>query len=422
MIRTIEHVNKYLDSLPFVRRNPTERLSRVATALEQLGNPQDKVPAIHIAGTSGKGSTAYYAAELLRLNGYCVGLAVSPHVNQVTERSQVNGQPLPAQKYCEYFSRFVSLVDAHDFDFSYIEFLTVFTYWLFAELALDYMVIEVGLGGRLDATNTITRNDTIRVITDIGLDHTEILGDNLSDITREKAGVIHTSNTVVVHEQSEQIMDAVSDRVRDVDATLYIEKNALIDHSDLPIFQQRNWTLAHAAVSQRLVMDGKSSVLQSSIDASQQTSIPGRFEHFEHDGVPIILDAAHNPQKLYALIEGLRQAHGDKKFIFVVAFGNNKREALAENLTIIQPLAQALIATRFSLSAHDHRKETDPAVVIDNAIELGYDDRRLTTAGAPLEAFFTAVSKAKQDDTTPIVITGSFYLLDEIRQVLTRQS
>lgn len=412
-------VEQYLAALTTIRKDYSNRLAVVKGVLDQLGSPQDKIPAIHIAGTSGKGSTAYYAAELLTRAGYTTGLAVSPHVNSVAERSQVNGGVLPESIYCEYFNRFISILDRHNLSLSYIEFLTIFTYWLFAELKLDYMVIEVGLGGRLDPTNTITRPRTVRVITDIGLDHTEILGDTLAAITGEKAGIIHAGDMVVIHEQPSEVLDVITTVVADVRADLIVVHGDSIQGSVLPAFQQRNWTLARRAVAERLATDGRSDIPQSATEASLALVIPGRFEYFAHSGVSIILDAAHNPQKIRALVMGIKSTYPDKRAIFVVAFGENKRSSVKEGLQLIYPVASSVIATLFTSSTGMERTAITPRDIAEVAKVVGFNGNDVEIMNDPYDAVWRAIYLARQRDLL-VVVTGSFYLIDGIRALLAR--
>ena len=199
----------FLDELIAHPPEKHDRLACVTHILEILDNPQNQIPAIHIAGTSGKGSTAYYATSLLNRAGYTTGTLVSPHIASVAERSLINGQPLPEQEYLHYFQAFANLYVVHSLHLSYFEFLTIFSLWLFKEMGIDYIIIEVGVGGRLDTTNVIFRSPTVRVITDIGLDHTELLGNTLTEITQEKAGIIHQNDLVVMNRQTSEIETVV---------------------------------------------------------------------------------------------------------------------------------------------------------------------------------------------------------------------
>lgn len=414
MLASIEDVEAYLYGLEIVRTDYSQRLRAVRAALKKLGSPQDSIASVHIAGTSGKGSTAYYTAALLKNMGCTVGLAVSPHVNKISERSQVNGAPLDDDSYCQYFTQFVTVANENNLQLSYLEFLVVFSFWLFAELKLDYIVIEVGLGGRLDPTNTLSLPNTVRVITDIGFDHTEILGNTLSEIAREKAAIIHTGDTVLIHKQTSEVMNVVQKQVVDVSAKLQVVPEDALPYSPLAHFQQRNATLAIATANARLKIDHRPALTRNAIQEALEITIPGRFERFEKDGITVIIDAAHNPQKLSALIEGVKQQHPQKEIVGLVAFGKNKLDALEENLTILHKVATAIIATSFTSDMSDSKSAIDSSIVNRAAAREGFIAEDIEN---PYEAFERAIELAKQIDAI-VLATGSFYLIDGIRTKL----
>lgn len=383
------------------------RLAYVAHILETLGSPQNQIPAIHIAGTSGKGSTAYYATSLLNRAGYTTGTLVSPHIASVAERSLINGQPLPEQEYMHYFQAFANLYVAHSLHLSYFEFLTIFSFWLFKEIGVDYIIIEVGIGGRLDTTNVIFRSPTVRVITDIGLDHTELLGNTLTEITQEKAGIIHQSDSVVMNRQASEIETIIRQHAEEQHTQFSITSPVTSEFLKiLPDFQQRNCTLAYRAVEKRLALDKKPPLPKESLKKSVHITIPGRLEKRNVDGVNIIFDVAHNPQKIRALVDSLRKLYPDKKPVFVVAFGQNKHSSLAESLAIIDNLAQLAYATTFSANYGKNHRNVPPETI-----------QHLMKSSAKIEqnpatALAKAIKKARQLDTY-VVVTGSFYLVSE---------
>jgi len=384
-----------------------DRLAYVTHILEILGNPQNQIPAIHIAGTSGKGSTAYYATSLLNRAGYTTGTLVSPHIASVAKRSLINGQPLPEQEYLHYFQAFANLCVAHNLHLSYFEFLTIFSFWLFKKIDVNYIIIEVGIGGRLDTTNVISRSPTVRVITDIGLDHMELLGNTLTEIAQEKAGIIHQNDLVVMNRQTPDVEVVVQQQTDAQRAQLSIASpvNSKI-LKILPDFQQRNWTLAYRAVEKRLAMDKKPPLPKEVLKKSIHITIPGRLEKRIIDGVNIIFDVAHNPQKIRALIDSLRKLYPDKKPIFVVAFGQNKHSSLAESLAIIDNLAQLTYTTTFSANYGKNHRNVPPETI-----------QHLMKSSAKIEqnpatALAKAIKKSRQLDTY-VVVTGSFYLVSE---------
>lgn len=419
MLHTIANVDSYLASLPIKKRDYSRRLKDIRAVLRRLGSPQDSIPAIHIAGTSGKGSTAYYAAALLCESGFSVGLAVSPHVSSVAERSQVNGAPLPEAEYCEYINQFVALLEDVDLEPSYIEFLDIFTYWLFSKLHLDYMVIEVGLGGRLDPTNVMTRSDKVCVITDIGFDHTEILGNTLASITAEKAGIIAESNDVVMYEQSDEVMLAVEKAIVANNATLtLIQGDVDVKNlQKLPLFQQRNCQLAKRAVEIRLHLDNRAGLSTAAFTRSLDITIPGRFEIISKDGVTIILDSAHNPQKMKALVDAIRHRYTHESIIYVVSFGINKQHSIAESLQIMKLNTHRLIATKFMVDADVTRQAISEDDIQAIAKAIGYSD--IESIQDYFQALSTAIKYAKVDGAI-IVITGSFYLVSNLRQLFAK--
>lgn len=384
-----------------------DRLACVTHVLEILDNPQSQIPAIHIAGTSGKGSTAYYATSLLNQAGYTTGTLVSPHIASVAERSLISGQPLPGQEYLHYFQEFASFYATHNLHLSYFEFLTIFSFWLFKKIDVNYIIIEVGIGGRLDTTNVISRSPTVRVITDIGLDHTELLGNTLTEITQEKAGIIHQSDSVVMNRQASEIEMVVRQHAESQLSQFSIASPIIDDFLKmLPDFQQRNWTLAYRAVEKRLALDKKPPLPKEALEKSVYITIPGRLEKRNVDGVNIIFDVAHNPQKIHAMIDSLRKLYPNKKPIFVVAFGQNKQSSIAESLAIIDNLAQLAYATTFSANYGKNHRRIPPETisrVMKSAVKIEYN---------PDKALAKAIKKARQLDTY-VVVTGSFYLVSE---------
>lgn len=332
---------------------------------------------------------------------------MSPHIASVAERSLINGQPLPEQEYLHYFQAFANLYVVHSLHLSYFEFLTIFSFWLFKKIDVDYIIIEVGVGGQLDTTNVISRSPTVRVITDIGLDHTELLGNTLTEITQEKAGIIHQSDSVVMNRQASEIEMVVRQHAESQFSQFSIASPIIDDFLKiLPDFQQRNWTLAYRAVEKRLALDKKPPLSKEVLEKSVHIAIPGRLEKRNVDGVNIIFDVAHNPQKIRALIDSLRKLYPDKKPIFVVASGQNKHSSLAESLAIIDNLAQLAYATTFSANYGKNHRNVPPETihhVMKSAVEIEHNTDK---------ALAKAINKARQLDTY-VVVAGSFYLVSE---------
>ncbi len=411
-MQTLKEVEAYIETLIPRSQSFGDRLAHVASLLDKLGNPQNLIPAIHIAGTSGKGSTAYYAAAMLHEAGYTTGLMVSPHVSKVSERTQINGMPLPDEVFAEYITEFKEIINNLGETTTYIEFLTCFAFWLFAKTNVDYIVIEVGLGGRLDATNTITRHNTVRVITDIGFDHTEILGTTLDAIAREKAGIIHDGDTVCMHPQGRLVMKSVNEAVAAHNAHLYLVER---DDNAPAGYQGRNWALARQAVIERLRLDDKPQPDTTLYKQVLHLPIPGRFEVFNNVAETIVLDGAHNPQKMTAFMETLCTTYKNLPIIAVVSLGKNKQATAEETMRIISETADEVVVTEFQLDSIGMFGAL-PASKLASSIQ----NVSVVICSDPLEALAYARTKAISTQAV-VVVTGSFYLISNVRDVLVAE-
>ena len=186
-------------------------LENTLTLMAHVGNPQEHLRAVHVAGTNGKGSTSHLIAAVLQASGLKVGLYTSPHLVSLTERIRINGQPIPEAKVAEFIEQNKAFLDQQQP--SFFETMTALAFAYFVEQKVDIAVVEVGLGGRLDSTNVLT--PILSVITNIGLDHTEFLGNTLSKIAREKAGIIKPHVPCVIGETHPQTMNVFLDRARE---------------------------------------------------------------------------------------------------------------------------------------------------------------------------------------------------------------
>jgi len=382
-------------------------LDVIRQLLGQLGNPQDAVRVIHIAGTSGKTSTSYFVAGLLKAAGYRVGLTVSPHIDTILERTQIDMNTIDEADYCELLGEFLDILDSTGLVPSYFEVLVAFSYWVFAKKQVDYAVIEVGMGGLLDGTNVVTRSDKVCVITDIGYDHMNILGNTIEEIAAQKAGIILPGNQVFMHHQDRDI-EAIIERVSAVkSASLqFVDKNATLTNElhDLSLFQQRNFTLALHAV--RYVIGD---VNQSVVEQAVKTYIPGRMEVVAIGDSRVIMDGAHNGQKIQTLVESLQQRYPGKQMRLVAAFNGNRRESMVEGLNLLKDLASGIIATEFS-SHQDSLHTSLPADdIAHEARRIGITDVEVIVD--PAHAIRLALGKGDEY----ILVVGSFYLLHDVR-------
>jgi dihydrofolate synthase/folylpolyglutamate synthase len=393
----------------FYNASQEYKLDTMRQFMSYLGNPQNSLRVIHVAGTSGKTSTCYYAAALLRAAGYKVGLTVSPHVDEVNERVQIDLQPLPEAEFCAALGEFMDLVAGSNLPLSYFEVMVAFAYWYFAKESVDYAVVEVGLGGRIDGTNIIDRQDKICVITNIGLDHTRVLGASLTQIAAEKAGIITTGNDVFVCDQAEDIIEVCAGRCVAVGATMHVvtaERSAAL--AELPLFQQRNFQLAAAAV--REVMKREHKMLNKlSVKEAATAYIPARMEIVELGSKTIILDGAHNGQKLHALTESIAERYPDQPVAAMVAFVRGDDQRIQGALDELLPHLSYCIVTEFA-GEQDVPKTSvaaeDVAVLLE---ERGFTDY----AVAPNPE--TALEQLLQRPERILLVAGSFYLLNHVR-------
>lgn len=280
------------------------QLDRMRLVLAALDNPQEKVRAVHIAGTSGKTSTSYFIRALLEAGGQRTGLTVSPHIVAVNERVQIAGQPIEEETFLSYFNQFRDILERANLRPTYFESLVALAYWIFAQENLDYMVIETGFGGLLDGTNTIQRADKVCVITNIGLDHTHILGDTVEKIAYQKAGIIQPHNYVLVRLQQASVMEVFRARAEQQQATLQ-EVDDTNAPDFLPEFQHQNWAMARATYGYLQERDGLPELSEQQRERAAHQTPPGRGEIYRVGDKTIILDGAHNPQKLEIFIHSL---------------------------------------------------------------------------------------------------------------------
>ena len=285
-------------------------LERIEDALEKLGNPQDKLKCIHVAGTNGKGSVCAIIATILKKSGIKVGLYTSPHIFEYTERIKINNEDISK----EDFAKYVEKVCALNCDLTEFEVLTAVMFKYFADNDVDVVVLETGLGGRFDATNVIKSN-LCAIITHIDLDHTERLGNTKSKIAFEKAGIIKPNSVVFTSEGYEEIKDKA-----DAENSLFSLVAPFEDTTNLSLkgtCQQENLSLALASV-RYLFPTISEQTIQEALGEVQH---PCRFQLCRED---LIIDASHNPNGAMALRESLDFYYPNQKRCFVFGCLPNK--------------------------------------------------------------------------------------------------
>jgi len=391
-------VEKYTGEPP---KGGNYRLNRMKRLMFYLGNPQDSYQTIHVAGTSGKTSTSYYVAALLKKSGYKVGLTVSPHIEKISERAQINLKTLGDSTYYKELEGFNNLVELSAIKPSRFEFLTAFAFYIFKKYQVEFAVVEVGLGGLLDATNVINRSDKICLITDIGIDHTKLLGNTIGSIAQQKAGIIQNNNQVFMYKQSNTVMKQIKNRCQKTNAILNVIDQDYIDapeYAELPDFQKRNLNLAIKSIQSRIT--------PQSVEFARNILIPGRREVIGN----IILDGSHNVQKITKLVESLQNEQ--QKIVLLVSFGNSEKLRIQQKFNLLRRVGDEIIITKFTKGQDETRLSINPTKLAQYAKRS--DFRKITTEVNSSKALELLRHKIGNDKIG--LITGSFYLISKIRK------
>lgn len=391
-------------------------LGRMQQLMEALGNPQNTYKVVHIAGTSGKTSTCYYVTSLLQRAGCKVGLTVSPHVDEINERVQINLQPLPESKFCRQLQKFIKLVEATDIKPTYFELLVAFAYWQFAEDKVDYAVVEVGLGGLLDGTNVVSGSDKVCVITDIGLDHTEILGKTLPEIASQKAGIIRPHTSVFIYEQDEEVMDVIREvseaQAADLHEIWPVKSGEL--PKNLPLFQRRNWYLAFCVYEFLAQRDGIDKLTEQLLSDSTQINVPARMETITLKDKVLIMDGAHNAQKLQTLFTSIKAKYPSQPIAALISMKHTKGMRTQTSLDVIVKYANWLGITTFVGEQDTPYKSVEAAKLAERCHMMGFDEWEV------IEEPEVALKRLLERPEPVLLVTGSFYLLNHIRPVIRR--
>lgn len=390
-------------------------VERTKRLMMHIGNPEKKLKIVHIAGTSGKTSTTYYTAALLGAAGQKVGFTVSPHVDSLTERVQIDGKPLTEAQFCKYMGEFLELIqDISDMP-SWYELMIGFALWVFAQEKVDYAVLETGLGGLHDSTNAAERYDKVCVITDIALDHQHILGETVAQIAAQKAGIIHPGNAVLMYTQADDIMQVVRFKTIQIeDAELYVQDQDTLKkiyggtfNPNLPDYQQRNWLLAYAAYRFIVNRDGIALIDQKQLSQTQAITVPARMEARQVGDVSVVMDGAHNEAKMTAFVTSYRSRYGNRRVPVLVALKHDKD--YTKVIPIIAQIASEVVVTTFSLSQDWPIESLDPTLIADALRQSGVSEVEcISDPHAAYERLLASGSNL-------VVITGSFYLISQLR-------
>ena len=413
-ISTFNDAVKYLENLEKI--GIKFELSRIARVCAYFGDPQDTLKIIHVAGTNGKGSTCAFLDSILRRSGYKVGLYTSPHLTDIRERIRVNGENIRGGDFTRLISSLSSAVGTLKLELTYFEIMTAAAFRHFAERKVDLAIIEVGMGGRLDATNII-KSSLVSIITNIDYEHTQYLGNTLTKIAGEKAAIIKENGIVVTAETKSKPLRVIKRVSLEKKASLLRVGNAGLAGYKLGLagaHQQLNAVCALTAVKvlrQQGIKIPESAVRKGLAAADW----PGRLEVFKilmsnGEQRTVVLDGAHNPAGMKTLAAELRKkGRGYKRKI--VIFGVLRDKKYREMIRMLAPLVNRVILVE---------PDSDRALSVRSMDRqwrglLGKD--RVFQAGTLKSAVSQALAEAKADDL--IVGTGSLYTVGEIRKILT---
>jgi len=406
-------------------------LGRTKRLMTHIGNPEKSLRVVHIAGTSGKTSTTYYISALLTAAGCKVGSTISPYVDSMNERIQIHGQPLSEARFCTYFEEFFDLLAGVPETPTRFEVLIAFAYWVFARERVDYAVVETGMGGLDDSTNVAARTDKLCVITDIGMDHMQALGDTVSKIAYQKAGIIHEGNTALVYEQSADIMQVVrywvsqqedaelltfaQDRLAQAYGGLFVE--------NMPEYQKRNWLLAFAVYKWLAKRDALSQLSATELQKTQATQVPGRMDVRRVAGATVVMDGAHNGQKMTAFWESFAVQYPGVRPTVLFALKQGKEAT--DIAPLLQTHAKEVIVTTFAKAQDVPIAAMKPSEISSVLRAHGVKCRVVADQVKAYDYFLAQLCqrdgrrrKTASEPATDVVgvITGSFFLISELRK------
>ncbi|WP_073257198.1 bifunctional folylpolyglutamate synthase/dihydrofolate synthase [Caldanaerovirga acetigignens] len=410
-------------------------LDRIKKLLEILGNPQEGIKILHVAGTNGKGSTCAMIDSILRAAGYRVGLYISPYLEVFNERIKVDGRNIPDDDIARLTEKVKNAVEEMEKKGwsvpTEFEVVTALGFLYFKEQKVDFLVLEVGMGGRFDATNVIT--PLVSVITPISYDHQQYLGSTLTEIAREKCGIIKPGRATVTAPQDEEAMKVIEETCSKLNSSLVkVEKEAsyrLINwgvegqtfdlktskhnYQQLKIRLLGDHQLDNAATAvvavealQRYGIDIPSEAVRKGLEKARW---PGRLEILKENPY-VLIDGAHNIAGIRVLKEALLKYFPEKRIILVIGILSDKD--YVDMLSEITPIADSIITTR----------PDSPRAL--SAAELAESIRKLTFGKTPEvyesddieKAVKAALDMASSEDL--VVFAGSLYLIGKVRSIL----
>lgn len=410
-------------------------LERTFRLLELLGSPHEKIKFIHVAGTNGKGSTTAMVTKILRGLGYKIGMYTSPYLEEFEERIQINGENINKDTLVNLLEEVkvaINKVIAEGYEHpTEFEIITALMFLYFYNERVDYGVIEVGLGGRLDSTNVLTPK--VSVITSISLDHTNILGNNLRDIANEKAGIIKYGVPVILYPQEKEVEEVIVTRAKENNSKVYfIKKEAgkLININYEDLYQNVEIESYKNKYTIKLPLLGEHQILNLQV-ALNAIEVLCELEKIKFDKKlveksledvkwigrlevlgkkpTIVIDGAHNIDGIKSLRKNVEKYFKYNKIYLLLGILADKQ--VKEMIEEIAPLAEKV----YALKPHSERAELSED--LKNEI-LKYNSNTIALESYE-EAFLLVLKEASAEDL--ILISGSLYMIGDMRKIITRK-
>ena len=417
-----EQALEYIHSVNWAFCKPG--LERITALCEALGNPQNKLRFIHVAGTNGKGSTSSMLASILQSAGYRTGLYTSPYIRTFCERIRVDGENIPKEELAALTERIRPIADAMEDKPTEFELITALAFEYFYQSKCDVVVLEVGLGGRLDSTNVI-ENTALSIITGIDFDHTALLGNTIEEIANEKAGIIKANRPVLfggsrgaAYDTVEQVALEKNAPFCAVDRSSYLQKNATLEgttfdylhYTDmhLPLlgaYQPYNATLVLTAIE--LLKEQGFQIDDTAVRKGlERVRWPARFELLSRDPI-IIYDGGHNPEGVRAAVASVKAYFGEQRVNLLSGVMADKDRG--EMIETMKPI----IARAFTVTPNNPRS----LAAADYAAQLTSYGIEASSYASVAEGVRAAIESSKQEGI-PLVCLGSLYLYEEVEAAI----
>lgn len=426
---------EYLESFKPTQKwkwNKDIGLDKFSDFLNLLDNPHKGLNFVHLAGTSGKGSTATILASILKEAGYKTGLTVSPDVFSIRERLQINNKKITKKKFREIFEKIEPSIEQIRSKYgkppSFYEVLLAMFFVYCQNEKCEMVVLETGLGGRLDATNVV--DSQFQIITNIGLDHTRVLGKTKKLILKDKQEIIKNNSAVVSGIKQEYLREIINEKIKNTGSTIaFLKKD--FDYKtrgektfDFYWGKQRieglkinllgEFQFDNATVAIAMALKIKNKFQKINIEAIrrglEETRMPGRFEIVSDDPL-IVFDGAHNPDKMRALVKSIKCYYPDRKF--VTLFRYKKRKDILKILKPLVSISQIIVVTG-SKGVGD--TGFDEVFTKEDINKLPKEFR--IRAEVDLDKAYLLAKEYNQKYNTGILATGSFYMMKELKELI----